>query len=183
LEAGYKPDVIVGDMDSVSDEALRSGAEVLVHGYIDGAAPGEARAEQLGVAYEVVRATGTSEDVALLLAHEKGSELIVAVGVAKTQVLAEGSNGNHIAQVAFLIERGLDPARATFIVAGDLAGMNVPALVERLFGEWRPSANRPRGVGHHGHGRRHLATGPARAPDWLGPDGGPDRARGRPATH
>src|SRR6266705_1667283 len=80
LEAGYKPDVIVGDMDSVSDEALRSGAEVLVHGYLDGVAPGEERAEQLGVPYEVVRATGISEDVALLLAHEKGSELIVAVG-------------------------------------------------------------------------------------------------------
>jgi uncharacterized membrane-anchored protein len=80
LEAGYKPDVIVGDMDSVSDEALRSGAELLVHGYLDGAAPGEERATQLGVAYEVVRATGISEDLALLLAFEKGSELIVAVG-------------------------------------------------------------------------------------------------------
>jgi uncharacterized membrane-anchored protein len=77
---GYKPDVIVGDMDSVSDEALRSGAELLVHGYLDGAAPGEERATQLGVAYEVVRATGISEDLALLLAFEKGSELIVAVG-------------------------------------------------------------------------------------------------------
>ena len=80
LEAGYKPDVIVGDMDSVSDEALRTGAELLVHGYLDGAAPGEERATQLGVAYEVVRATGISEDLALLLAFEKGSELIVAVG-------------------------------------------------------------------------------------------------------
>ena len=60
LEAGYKPDVIVGDMDSVSDEALRSGAAVLVHGYLDGEAPGEARAAQLDVAYEVVRATGTA---------------------------------------------------------------------------------------------------------------------------
>ena len=41
LEAGYMPDVIVGDMDSVSDAALRSGAELLVHGYRDGLAPGE----------------------------------------------------------------------------------------------------------------------------------------------
>jgi len=80
LEAGYKPDVIVGDMDSLSDEALCSGAELLVHGYRDGHAPGEERAQQLGVAYEVVRATGISEDIALLLAYEKGSELIVAVG-------------------------------------------------------------------------------------------------------
>src|SRR5205814_1035747 len=80
LEAGYKPDVIVGDMVSVSDKALRSGAELLVHGYRDGAAPGEARAQSLGVPYQIARATGISEDVALLLAYEKGSELIVAVG-------------------------------------------------------------------------------------------------------
>src|SRR5204863_5816322 len=80
LEAGSKPDVIVGDMDSVSDDALRCGAELLVHGYRDGPAPGEERARKLDVSYEVVRATGISEDIALLLAYEKGSELIVAVG-------------------------------------------------------------------------------------------------------
>ena len=80
LEAGYKPDVIVGDMDSVSDRALRCGAELLVHGYRDGPAPGELRAQQLGVPYQIARATGISEDLALLLAYEKGSELIVAVG-------------------------------------------------------------------------------------------------------
>jgi uncharacterized membrane-anchored protein len=80
LEAGYKPDVIVGDMDSVSDEALGCGAEVLVHGYADGRSPGAARAERLGVKHQVVQATGISEDVALLLPFEKGAELIVAVG-------------------------------------------------------------------------------------------------------
>src|SRR5213596_657562 len=80
LEAGYKPDVIVGDMDSVTDGALRCGAELLVHGYRDGPAPGELRAQELGVRYQIARATGISEDLALLLAFEKGSELIVAVG-------------------------------------------------------------------------------------------------------
>jgi uncharacterized membrane-anchored protein len=80
LEAGYTPDVIVGDMDSVSDGALRCGAELLVHGYRDGRAPGEERAKRLGVDYQVVQATGISEDLALLLAYEKGSDLIVAVG-------------------------------------------------------------------------------------------------------
>ena len=80
LEAGYKPDVIIGDMDSVSDAALRCGAELLVHGYREGSAPGEERAQRLGVEYQIVRATGISEDLALLLAYEKGSELIVAVG-------------------------------------------------------------------------------------------------------
>jgi len=80
LEAGYKPDVIVGDMDSVSDKALRCGAELLVHAYRHGSAPGAERAERLGLRYEVVPAMGISEDLALLLAFEKGSELIVAVG-------------------------------------------------------------------------------------------------------
>jgi uncharacterized membrane-anchored protein len=43
LEAGYKPDVIVGDMDSVGEKALKSGAELLVHAYPQGPAPGAAR--------------------------------------------------------------------------------------------------------------------------------------------
>jgi uncharacterized membrane-anchored protein len=81
LEAGYRPDVIVGDMDSVSDKALRSARELVVHAYsTNGQAPGAARAERLGLAYHTVPALGISEDVALLLAHEKGAELIVAVG-------------------------------------------------------------------------------------------------------
>ncbi len=81
LEAGYRPDVIVGDMDSVSDDALRSGAELVVHAYTgNGHAPGASRAERLGVRYHVVPALGVSEDLALLLAYEKGAELIVAVG-------------------------------------------------------------------------------------------------------
>jgi uncharacterized membrane-anchored protein len=80
IEAGYKPDVIVGDMDSVGEKALKSGAELLVHAYPSGPAPGAARLNELGLAYEVVPAPGMSEDVALLLAFEKGAELIVAVG-------------------------------------------------------------------------------------------------------
>ena len=79
-EAGLDPDVIVGDMDSVSDEVLRSGAEILVHAYSDGTVPAAKRLDALGVAYQVVPATGVSEDLALLLAYEKGAELIVAVG-------------------------------------------------------------------------------------------------------
>ena len=79
-EAGWKPDVIVGDMDSVTDDTLRCGAEVLVHAYREGHAPGEERLERLGVPFQTVSAPGISEDIALLLAHEKGAELIVAVG-------------------------------------------------------------------------------------------------------
>jgi uncharacterized membrane-anchored protein len=80
LEQGYTPQVIVGDMDSVSERALRSGAEIVLHAYPGGDAPGRGRLEALGVEFKVVEASGTSEDVAYLLAHEKGADLIVAVG-------------------------------------------------------------------------------------------------------
>jgi uncharacterized membrane-anchored protein len=81
LAAGVKPHVIVGDMDSVSDKALKSGAELVVHAYRgNGSAPGAARLDTLGVPYQSVSVPGISEDLALLLAYEKGAELIVAVG-------------------------------------------------------------------------------------------------------
>jgi uncharacterized membrane-anchored protein len=80
LEAGWQPDLIVGDMDSVSDRALRSGAEIVVHAYRGGEAPGAARLQQLGLAHHVVHVPGISEDTAFLLAYEKGAQLIVAVG-------------------------------------------------------------------------------------------------------
>jgi uncharacterized membrane-anchored protein len=80
LEAGLKPDVILGDMDSASDEALRCGAELVVHAYPDGRAPGRERLRRAGLDHQVVPAAGTSEDVAMLMAHEKGAALIVSVG-------------------------------------------------------------------------------------------------------
>lgn len=80
LEAGYRPEIVVGDMDSISEEALRSAREVVLHAYADGFAPGGRRLDALGVPYSTLRSSGMSEDVAYLLAHEKGAELIVAVG-------------------------------------------------------------------------------------------------------
>jgi uncharacterized membrane-anchored protein len=95
LDAGLRLDMIVGDMDSVSDKALTSGAEIVVHAYRDGRAPGHDRVEQLGVESVVFPATGTSEDVAMLLADDKGAELIVAVGTHETLVefLDKGRSG------------------------------------------------------------------------------------------
>jgi len=86
LEAGWKPDMIVGDMDSVSDKALLCGAEIVVHAYRDGNAPGVTRVENLGIKPVIFPATGTSEDVAMLLADDKGAELIVAVGTHATLI-------------------------------------------------------------------------------------------------
>jgi uncharacterized membrane-anchored protein len=80
LEAGLKPDVILGDMDSAGDAALRCGAELIVHAYPDGRAPGRERLLEGGLDHQVVPAAGTSEDVAMLMAHEKGATLIVSVG-------------------------------------------------------------------------------------------------------
>jgi len=81
LDMGLKPHIIVGDMDSVSDEALKSGAELLVHAYTDDRpAPGLARIQSLGLKALVVPLTGTSEDLAMLIAYEKGAEIIIAVG-------------------------------------------------------------------------------------------------------
>ena len=86
VENGYVPDLIVGDMDSVKDETLKSGAEVVVHAYRDGRAPGSERLERLGVDSIEFPATGTSEDVAMLLADSKGASLIVAVGTHNSLV-------------------------------------------------------------------------------------------------
>jgi uncharacterized membrane-anchored protein len=86
LDAGLPLHLIVGDMDSVSDKALACGAEIVVHAYRDGRAPGQERVEALGVQPVVFPATGTSEDVAMLLADDKGAELIVAVGTHATLV-------------------------------------------------------------------------------------------------
>jgi uncharacterized membrane-anchored protein len=95
LEAGYRPDLIVGDMDSVSDRALLCGAEVVVHAYPDGRAPGLPRVKALGLAPVICPAPGTSEDIALLIADEQGASLIVAVGMHHTLVefLDKGRSG------------------------------------------------------------------------------------------
>jgi len=86
LDEGVVPDVIVGDMDSVSERALRSGAVLVVHAYRDGRAPGAERLDPLGLDYHLFVASGTSEDIAMLLAYEKGADLIVAVGTHTSMV-------------------------------------------------------------------------------------------------
>ncbi len=80
MDEGHVPDMIVGDMDSAADGVLTSGAELIVHGYTDGRAPGRDRLDKLGVPYKVVLGTGTSEDIAMLMAAEEGARLIVTVG-------------------------------------------------------------------------------------------------------
>jgi uncharacterized membrane-anchored protein len=120
IEAGYNPDMIIGDMDSVTDDALRCGAEVIVHAYPDGRAPGLARVHQLGVTAQTFAAAATSEDLALLLADEKGASLIVAVGT-------------HYTLVEFL-DKGRGGAASTFLTRLKVGGKLVDAKgVSRLY--------------------------------------------------
>ncbi|HVF05864.1 MAG TPA: putative cytokinetic ring protein SteA [Frankiaceae bacterium] len=120
VEAGYRPDVVVGDMDSVSDDVLRCGAEVVVHAYPDGHAPGLERVEELDVPAVVFPAAGTSEDVAMLLADELGAQLIVAVG-------------SHATLVEFL-DKGRAGMASTFLTRLRVGGKLVDAKgVSRLY--------------------------------------------------
>jgi len=95
IEFGYIPDVIVGDMDSVSDKALRCGAELVVHAYANGKAPGLSRLNEMGISAQVLPMPGTSEDVAMIMAYEKGANLIVAVGTHSNMIdfLEKGRKG------------------------------------------------------------------------------------------
>jgi uncharacterized membrane-anchored protein len=138
LESGYKPDVIVGDMDSVSNEALTSGAELVLQAYEDGRAPGADRLRELGLEYHLVPAPATSEDVAMLLAYEKGAELIVAVGT-------------HFNLIEFL-ERNRAGMSSTFLTrlkVGEILidAKGVSRLVSRRVGLWPLAAFAVTGLG------------------------------------
>ncbi len=79
-DAGHKPDMILGDMDSATDDTLKCGAELVVHAYANGKAPGKQRLLDLGLEPIILPSVGTSQDVAMLMAFEKGASLIVTVG-------------------------------------------------------------------------------------------------------
>ncbi|HVV76904.1 MAG TPA: putative cytokinetic ring protein SteA [Mycobacteriales bacterium] len=126
LEEGLRPHVIVGDMDSVSDAALQSGAEIVVHAYRDGSAPGLGRVQELGIDPVVFPAAGTSEDVALLLADEGGAALIVAVGT-------------HATLIEFL-DKGRAGMASTFLTRLRVGGKLVDAKgVSRLYRQRIPA--------------------------------------------
>jgi uncharacterized membrane-anchored protein len=126
-EAGLAADMIVGDFDSVSDEAVRGGAELVVHAYPGGGVPGAARLRRLGLAFETVSAPGISEDLALQIAHQKGATLLVAVGT-------------HFNLVEFL-ERNRAGMASTFVTrlkVGEslVDAKGVSRLVSRRVGIW-----------------------------------------------
>ena len=101
LAAGHKPDVIIGDFDSVSNATLGCGAQLIVHAYPNGRAPGADRLREVGVEFSTFALAGTSEDIAMLLAYEEGAELIVAVGT-------------HVSLVDFM-DKGRPGMASTFL--------------------------------------------------------------------
>jgi uncharacterized membrane-anchored protein len=127
LQRGLKPHLIVGDMDSVSERALRCGAELVVHGYLDDSrpSPGWERCQRLGIEAHLLRAPGTSEDVAMRLAYESDAELIVAVG-------------SHFSLEEFL-EKGRAGMASTLLTRLKVGSRLVDAKgVSRLFQYRRP---------------------------------------------
>lgn len=122
LEFGYVPDVIIGDMDSVSDKALNLCNEIIVHAYPDGRAPGMKRINKLKKSAKTFVSPGTSEDIAMLLAYEKGADLIVAVG-------------SHSNMIDFL-EKGRKGMASTFLVRLKIGSILVDAKgVSRLYNQ------------------------------------------------
>ncbi len=120
ISFGYCPDLIIGDMDSISDETLKCGAELIVHAYPDGRAPGMERIKSLGLKAKILPAPGTSEDVAMLLAYQSGTELIVAVGT-------------HSNVIDFL-EKGRKGMASTFLVRLKVGSILVDAKgVSKLY--------------------------------------------------
>jgi uncharacterized membrane-anchored protein len=120
LEFGLRPDIIIGDFDSVSEEALACGADLVHHVHPDGRAPGREQLLRFGVPYVEFVAEGTSEDVAMLLSAEAGAELIVAVGT-------------HASMVEFL-DKGRAGMASTFLTRLRLGPLLVDAKgVNRLY--------------------------------------------------
>ena len=120
LSAGHKPHVVIGDFDSVSTEALHGGAQLIVHAYPGGTAPGAGRLDELELPYTTFEAAGTSEDVAMLLAYEKRAELIVAVGT-------------HASMIEFF-DKGRSGMASTFLVRLKVGPILVDAKgVSRLY--------------------------------------------------
>jgi len=120
LDGGHRPDIVIGDFDSASTQALHVGAQLIVHAYPGGNAPGAARLEELGLGHTTFEAAGTSEDVAMLLAYEKRAELIVAVGT-------------HASMIEFF-DKGRAGMASTFLVRLKVGPILVDAKgVSRLY--------------------------------------------------
>jgi uncharacterized membrane-anchored protein len=150
IEAGYWPHMIIGDMDSVSDRALKSGAEVIVVAYRNGYAPGLPRVQDLGVESVTCAAPGTSEDIAVLIADEAGAGLIVTVGMrfGLVEFLDKGRSGMASAVLTrirvgdkIVDAKGVSRLYQSRISGKALALLAAAALVPVIALAWTPAGN------------------------------------------
>lgn len=122
LELGLIPDIVIGDLDSVSDKCLQLCKEIIVHAYPNGYAPGLSRIKNKGLEAKIFSSAGTSEDIAMLLAYNYGAKLIVAVGA-------------HNCMIDFL-EKGRKGMGSTFLVRTKIGSKLVDAKgINKLYDE------------------------------------------------
>lgn len=118
MTAGYTPDVVVGNPDRIENETLRSKAEVVIPAHTDGHAPGLERLQDLGIGAVTFPASGSSDDLALLLADAHDASLMVTVGMHSS--LTE------------LLDRSKGSSASTFLVRMRVANkiVEAPAVVK-----------------------------------------------------
>lgn len=97
-EQNINYNILVGDMDSVSDNCIINTQEIIVHGYYkekEKDAPGTKRLKKLNINHNVVHFLGTSEDLAIMLAYELGASSIATIGahLSWNELLEKGRKG------------------------------------------------------------------------------------------
>jgi uncharacterized membrane-anchored protein len=94
-DAGYRPDLVVGEMDAMSDASLREAGEVVAHADHQGRVHGLPRVQDLRIDPVLFATSGTSEDAAMLLVDAGRPALIVTVGIRATleEFLDAGQGG------------------------------------------------------------------------------------------
>lgn len=109
VAAGLVPDVVVGNPDTMSEQALRSARDVVLH---EGA-EGRDRLHELVIPASTCATRAASEDLALLLLHHGGAALVVTLGLPRT--LEE------------LLDRGRRAASSSLLTRFAVGGRLVPA--------------------------------------------------------
>jgi len=149
-EAGLRPDIIIGDPNSVGADTLTCGAELVVHAGAEARPGGVGRLEDLGIAYATFTSRGTAADAAMLLAYEKGAELVVAVGTqaspvefiergtagAATSLLTRMRVGPVLADakaVQRLYQPGLRPRHLAALIAAAILTLLVVVAISQPF--------------------------------------------------
>ncbi len=130
-DVGYKPDLVVGELDRVSDAALRDAGEVVAHADYHGRVTGLSRVQDLRIEPRIFATSGTSEDAAMLLAEAGRARLVVTVGMRATlEEFLDAGRGGMASTVLTRLKLGgrLVDAKA----AGQLFQTRISALTVLL---------------------------------------------------